>query len=158
MYTRRVLNITSPLRPCSSSQVAELMQRLQKHLAPEGPAPRWPFFTFLVGAMVCLLFSALSHTLHCVSQPLSAFIWYVTRPASIMCSQSLYLNGIVSILTFFKSALKFPVEARLCNATCTQNVIFVPRAYVATQGQLQGQVTEVNHHGKGSCFVEYQRN
>eukprot|EP00976_Prorocentrum_cordatum_P099740 1191950-Prorocentrum_minimum.AAC.2 len=73
----RFLNVTAVKEEIMHDMelVGELMQRLQKHLAPEGPAPRWPFFTFLAGAMACLLFSAVSHTLHCVSPSLSAFIW-----------------------------------------------------------------------------------
>jgi len=40
-------------------------------------AARWPFYVFLVGAMVCLLASTVCHTMHCISQRFSSLIWRV---------------------------------------------------------------------------------
>ncbi|CAN6450781.1 unnamed protein product [Victoria cruziana] len=40
-----------------------------------GGAPRWPWLVYLVGAMVCLLCSTLSHLLACHSRRLNLFFW-----------------------------------------------------------------------------------
>jgi adiponectin receptor len=76
--------------------VALVVQRLQRVLAPEVLAARWPFYTFLAGAMLCLLFSTVSHTLHCVSQQLSSFIWYRTSTELYICKYLVpYFYGAV---------------------------------------------------------------
>ena len=43
-----------------------------------GPhAPRWPMYVFLAGAIVCLSFSAVCHTLACVGARVSTIVWRI---------------------------------------------------------------------------------
>ena len=56
---------------------------------PGEKAPRWPMYVFLVGAIVCLLFSAVCHTLACVGARVSSIVWrvdYVGIAALIVAS------------------------------------------------------------------------
>jgi predicted membrane channel-forming protein YqfA (hemolysin III family) len=69
--------------------VNSLIQHVHTHLYPTELAARWPFYVFLVGAMVCLLASTVCHTMHCISQRFSSLIWrldYVGIVALISCS------------------------------------------------------------------------
>ena len=56
---------------------------------PGEKAPRWPMYVFLVGAIVCLSFSAVCHTLACVGARVSSIVWrvdYVGIAALIVAS------------------------------------------------------------------------
>jgi adiponectin receptor len=56
---------------------------------PGDPAPRWPMYVFLSGAIVCLSFSAVCHTLACVGARVSSIVWridYVGIAALIVAS------------------------------------------------------------------------
>ncbi|XP_031481826.1 heptahelical transmembrane protein ADIPOR2-like [Nymphaea colorata] len=64
----------------SSDNLFYLVQRDALQAGPEsgrkhGGAPRWPWLVYLVGAMVCLLCSTLSHLLACHSHKLNLFFW-----------------------------------------------------------------------------------
>jgi len=39
------------------------------------PVPRWPLYTFMAGAMFCLLVSAVAHLFGCCSEHVAATIW-----------------------------------------------------------------------------------
>ena len=56
---------------------------------PGEKAPRWPMYVFLVGAIVCLSFSTVCHTLACVGARVSSIVWrvdYVGIAALIVAS------------------------------------------------------------------------
>ena len=56
---------------------------------PGDTAPRWPMYVFLAGAIVCLSFSTVCHTLACVGARVSVIVWrvdYVGIAALIVAS------------------------------------------------------------------------
>jgi adiponectin receptor len=56
---------------------------------PGEKAPRWPMYVFLSGAIVCLSFSTVCHTLACVGARVSVIVWrvdYVGIAALIVAS------------------------------------------------------------------------
>lgn len=54
--------------------------------------PRWPWFVFLTGTMVCLVCSSLSHLLACHSERYNLFFWRLPCDSFfIPCSHLLYL-------------------------------------------------------------------
>lgn len=50
-------------------------QTTQQQQPLQDPAPRWPLYLFMAGAMACLLFSSTCHLLACCRQHVSTLIW-----------------------------------------------------------------------------------
>lgn len=49
----------------------------ETHEMPPSKSPRWPMYVFLGGAILCLTFSAVCHTLACVGSRVSAIVWRI---------------------------------------------------------------------------------
>jgi len=62
----------------------KIAEYVKEHLQTDALAARWPFYVFLSGAMICLLFSTLCHTFHCISPEFSSLIWRFDY-AGIVC-------------------------------------------------------------------------
>ena len=55
----------------------QLSETPEDIVMPDEPAPRWPMYVFLAGAIVCLLFSSTCHTLACVGKRVSSIVWRI---------------------------------------------------------------------------------
>ena len=55
----------------------QLSETPEDIVMPDEPAPRWPMYVFLAGAIVCLLFSSTCHTLACVGARVSSIVWRI---------------------------------------------------------------------------------
>jgi len=79
----------------ASAQDSVLMRRISqqsvfhKQDGSDKVIPRWPWFVFLSGAMMCLVCSSLSHLLACHSKRFNLFFWrldYAGISLMIVCS------------------------------------------------------------------------
>lgn len=87
------MNVSNHLRfPLTESQWRRVSEK--SHFDVQGEnryevIPKWPWFIFLSGAMVCLICSSLSHLLACHSKRFSLFLWrldYAGISVMIVCS------------------------------------------------------------------------
>lgn len=64
-----------------------------------GPyAPRWPMYVFLAGAIVCLSFSAVCHTLACVGARVSTIVWRVDYVGiAVLIVASFFPGGVLLV-------------------------------------------------------------
>lgn len=69
----RVLNLQGGLNVLAGALNKRMPQSLTSLL--HWPTPRWPIYTFLAGAMGCLLCSSVCHLFACCSQHVSETIW-----------------------------------------------------------------------------------
>lgn len=131
--TRKILynnNVGVCLQDSHLRHVSQLFH-VHKQYGSDKPIPRWPWFVFLSGAMMCLVCSSLSHLLACHSKRFNLFFWrldYAGISLMIVCSffapiyyafycnpypRFIYLTsitvlGILAIITLLAPAFSSP--------------------------------------------------
>ena len=149
---------------------------------PNDPAPRWPMYVFLFGALCCLSFSAACHTFACVGARVSTAAWrvdYVGIAALIVASffpvvyysfycAPLLRDGYLTIMSFlgiatltvtlsdsFQDARYSPLRASLfsCLGGCGAVPILHQSWFVWTRKPTPIAVTLWLESLMGACYL-----